>query len=325
MVRIGLDAVPLVGVLDQEADAPRQRVGGRLGAADVGVGHQLGVQLLVREAAAPLRDRGVDEVGQQRVVGLHPEPLEDRLEVVLRLDLHLGRPDPLLRRLHQPEPLHPGVGPRLDPPDVLGVGTHLHADHDEWERHGELPDELALAGVDELVDELVGQVADHRFECGDARRPERVTEQRSHLAVVRVVAAGERGRRHPALLLVERHHVGRQAATATVRRAVVHEPFGVLQHGSDVVVAGDDVGLQPVVEPDWRLVAQRAIRAVRAVVDGRIEEVDGVEWDRRIERCAVDLRHRLPQSVRTARRDRPANSTFGCGLAAQRTLACGRS
>ena len=108
--------------------------------------------------------RRVDHVGQQGVVGLAAEPLEDRLEVVLGLDLHLGRPDRFLVGLHHPEPLDPGVGPRLDLPDVLLRCAHLLADDDQRQRDGELADPVAAPLVDEVVDQSVGQVLDEGVE-----------------------------------------------------------------------------------------------------------------------------------------------------------------
>ena len=146
-IRIGRHLGPRLGVGGEQPGALGQRVGRRLGPADERVRHHLGVQLVVVQRPAPLRDLGVDEVRQQRVVGLTAQPLEDRLEVVLGLDLLLRRPDHLLLGLHHPEALHPGVGPRLDLPDVLLPRAHLLADHDQRQRHGELADPLADAPV----------------------------------------------------------------------------------------------------------------------------------------------------------------------------------
>ena len=136
---------------------PREGVRGGLRTADEGVGHHLGVQFFVGEGAPPLGDLRVDEVGEQGVVGLVAQPLEDRLEVVLRLDLHLDGPPVLFAGLHEAQLLDPGVGPGLDPPDVIWVGAHLDPDHDEGERHGELAHPVATSVVDEVVDQLVRQ------------------------------------------------------------------------------------------------------------------------------------------------------------------------
>ena len=136
---------------------PREGVRGGLRTADEGVGHHLGVQFFVGEGAPPLGDLRIDEVGEQGVVGLLPQPLEDRLEVVLRLDLHLDGPSALLAGLHEAQLLDPGVGPGLDSPAVIRVGAHLDPDHDERQRHGELAHPVARPAVDEVVDQLVGQ------------------------------------------------------------------------------------------------------------------------------------------------------------------------
>jgi hypothetical protein len=199
---------------------------------------------------------------------------------VLRLDLHLGRPHHLLRCLHQPEPLHPGVGPGLDPPDVVGVGAHLDADHEQWERHRELADPVALAAIDELVDQVTGDRVDLRFELTDAAAPERVVEQLAHLPVLGVVAPGERACRYPALLLVQLEDLGPHPC----RLAAAREALDVAQHHLHVLVAGDVVSVELVVEPHGSLLAQCGIGVIRAVVRGRVEEVDLLDRHRWIVR-----------------------------------------
>ena len=278
MLRVALQARPLLGVLDEEPHATRDGIGGGLRTADEGVGHHLGVELLVGEAPAPLGDGGVHQIGEQAVVGLAAQPLEDRLEVVLRLDLHLGRPDHLIGCLHQAESLHPRVGPGLDAPDVVGVGAHLHADHHERERDGELADDVARAVGEEVVDQFVGEVLDGGLELGDLLGAEGVVEQGAHLAVLGVVTAGEGAAGHPTLLLVQGLDLRAHAAPAAV-----DEPLGVDEHRTDVLVARDHVPLQARVEPHRRVVAQGAVRVVRAVVDRGVEEVDPLDRHRLVE------------------------------------------
>ena len=205
--RVTLQPRPLCRVLDQEPDSTRQRIRRRLRTTDEGVRHHFGVQLLVGQGATPFGDHRVDEVGEQGVVGRDAQALEDRLEVVLRFDFHLGRPDDFVRRLHHPEALHPGVGPRFDPPDVVDVRSDLHRDHLQRERHGERGHEIAAALVDERIDELVRERVDQRLEGLDAIGTVRMVEERSHLLVIRVIASGQGGRRHPALLLVQLKHL----------------------------------------------------------------------------------------------------------------------
>ena len=291
--RVGLEPRPDVRVLDQHHDALGERVRRRLGAADEDVGEHLGVQLVVGQRAAPLGHLGVHERAQQRVVGLGAELVEELLEVVLPLDLHLDRPAHLLVGLHQPHPLDPGVRPDLDLREVLVGHADLAADHVERQRDRELRDPLAPPCADEVVDEPVGDLLDVAVDLADRRRLERRVEELPHLEVVRVVARVEARRRHPALLLVQLLDVRGLARDlglplrllrvvgtdrlARVVRAVpdpVREPLRVEEDHPDVLVAADHVHPGRVVLPDRRLVAQVRVGVVRAVVHLGVEEVE---------------------------------------------------
>jgi hypothetical protein len=81
--------------------------------------------------SAPFGDDSIHEFGEKRVVRLASKALEDRLEIVLRLDLHFDRPALLVLGLHSAQALDPRVGPGLDATEIFGVGPHLLADHGE--------------------------------------------------------------------------------------------------------------------------------------------------------------------------------------------------
>ena len=131
LVGIGRDLLPLRRILHEESNSLGECIGRGLRSAHERVGHHLGVQLVVGECASPLGNHGVHEIGEEGVVGLAAETFEDRLEVVLRGDLLFGRPDRLGFGLHHAEPLHPGIRPGLDLPDVFFGCAHLTTDHDE--------------------------------------------------------------------------------------------------------------------------------------------------------------------------------------------------
>jgi len=111
---------------------------------------------VIRERPAPLGNDPIHQFGEQGVVGLPAQPLEDRLEVMLGLDLHLDRPALLRLGLHHAEALHPRIGPGLALPDVGFRNAHLPAEADEWERDRHLLHPFAMTVVDEGVDQLVG-------------------------------------------------------------------------------------------------------------------------------------------------------------------------
>ena len=198
-------------MLDQQDHAGRERVRGRLRAADEQVGHHLRVELVVVQRAAPLGDLPVHERAEQRVVRLAAQLLEPRLEVVLRLDLGEHRLLGLLVGLHQAHPLDPLVRPALDLRQVLVGHADLAPDHVERQRHGVLRHPLAACRRRGSPRELVGEVLDVRVDLLDRRGPEGVVEHPPHLHVVRLVARVEARRRRPALLLVQlRESLGAQ-------------------------------------------------------------------------------------------------------------------
>ena len=197
---------------------------------------------------------------------------------MLRLDLHLGRPQRLFLGLHHAETLHPGIGPCLDLPDVFLVGAHLHADHDQRQRNGKGAHPVALSFIDELREQLLCNTLDDRVELFDAAGAKSVVEQPTHLLVVRVVAARQRRRRHPTLFLVQGvdlllafDHFGRRNTRCL---ALVHEPLGVHHNGAHIVVTRDHVHARPRVEPHGCFVAQRLVGVVRTVVRCGIKEID---------------------------------------------------
>ena len=177
-VRLGVggELLPDLGVLDQQDHAGRERVGGRLRAADEQVGHHLRVQLVVVQRAAPLRDLAVHERAQQRVVRLAAQLLEQRLEVMLRLDLREHRLLGLLVGLDQAHPLDPFVRPPLDLRQVLVGHADLPPDHVERQRHGVLRTHSQRAVAEEALEQLLGELLDVRVDLLDRRRPEGVVE-----------------------------------------------------------------------------------------------------------------------------------------------------
>ena len=125
---------------------------------------------------------------------------------MLRLDFHFNRPALLVLGLHHSQSLHPGVGPGLDLPDVLFGHAHLAADHDQWQGYRELPHPVAVPLGEKGVHELVGGIAHKGIHLVDLLGTKRLVEHAAHLAMIGVVAPGERDARHPALFAIQIEH-----------------------------------------------------------------------------------------------------------------------
>jgi hypothetical protein len=204
--------------------------------------------------------------------------IEDLLKIVLSLDLHLDRPALLFLALHHAEAPHPMRRSKLDPPDVLLARPHLPSDDDEWQGHGELRRPVATAGVDEAIDEPVGDIAHEWVQGLDPTRPKGVVEHAPHLAVTGVVPAGERRSRDPTFLLVEVAHALRSfqhlGGSCDPALALVSVGVGVGEQGADVVVACHQEHAGARIPPGRRIIAEDLVGAVRALVGGLVEEID---------------------------------------------------
>ncbi len=225
-------------------------------------------------------------------VRLLAQPLENGLEVVLRLDLELGRPHLLLLVEGEPEAADPGIRPLLDLRHVLLGHADLTPDRDQRQRHREGAHELAAPVVDEVVDQARDERLEEGVELLDAVRAEGVVEEAPELHVARLVVGVERRNGDPALLLVELLHALRGArrlgelagllvvlgldgldGVAGGVADAVREAFRVEERHAHVLVAREHVHPGGRVLPDRRVVPQLLVRVVRAVVDGRFEEV----------------------------------------------------
>ena len=154
--------------------------------------------------------------------------------------------------------LVPGLGPddvvleTQEEVEILEREPEEPQEHRAGERDRERAVELALARVDELVDQLVAELADVVLEQRDLLRREERVEQPPVLHVLGRVDLQRDERPHVADR--DRVHVGR-------------EKVGVPQRELDVLVAGDhraaELGAQ-----DRRVLAQHVVDRLRL---GRIE------------------------------------------------------
>ena len=132
---------------------------------------------------------------------------------------------------------------------------------------GEIGDGVEVTALDELVGELVGEGLGVGSELGEGSGGERPQDDVAQSSVLVAVA----------------HQ--RRAASGVVDEVVEADPLsraehgGVVEHRSDVVVAGHGVQVVGAQPDDWSEVAQRPVVLVR-VGEGVIgEEVDVVDGD----------------------------------------------
>lgn len=124
---------------------------------------------------------------------MHAALLEHLGEVVLCLGLDvrvvahgvLVGEQPLRGRQHR-------VGPALEGGDLRGVQPELLGDHQARQGEGEVGDEVALASIDEGVDELVGEPVHRRHHALHPLRGQGAVEESAVAAVVRRVGAMQR-------------------------------------------------------------------------------------------------------------------------------------
>ena len=70
---------------------------------------------------------------------------------MLRLNFLANRYQFFFLRLHQTDSMKKRFGPCFDAPDIVGVGTHLLADHQQRQRDCELFHPFALAVIDKVI------------------------------------------------------------------------------------------------------------------------------------------------------------------------------
>ncbi len=160
---------------------------------------------------------------------------------------------------------HHGVGPPVHPVAGGRVEAHHLADHDERDVGRHLLDEVDLAAVLDLVDDLVGQVADVGHQLADPAGGEAPVDQAPLAGVLGVVEGDER-------------HVGGHLRPHALGRGPQVGPPGDVE---DVGVAADDPQVVDLVAVQGRLVAQPAVRLPGVVVQLRGEDVDGRRDGRR--------------------------------------------
>ncbi len=85
---------------------------------------------------------------------------------------------------------HHGVGPAVHLQALLGVEAHELADDDQWHVDGEVLHEVDVAAVGDLVDDLVGELADVGDQLADPAGGEPLVDQPA-LADVLVAVEGD--------------------------------------------------------------------------------------------------------------------------------------
>ncbi len=120
---------------------------------------------------------GVHERGDEVVGRLGPPGLEHRREMMLRLEFDLDGLEHLVvgQRAHRQR--QHGAGPAVEAVDLGAVEAELLGDDDARQRHGEVEVELALAPIDQPVDQPSGDVVDVGRHVGDATREERLRDE----------------------------------------------------------------------------------------------------------------------------------------------------
>ena len=278
-VGIAFQLFPDILVLDQQADARGQGVGGGLAAADERVRHHLGMQFIVVERPAPFLDHPVDQLAEQAVVGILAQPLENRVEIMLPLDFAVDHFQLGFLVQHHRYPLEKGIGPALDLPHVRARRAHLLANDIERQRHGKLADPVALAIVDKAVDQFIGQGLDQRVHGLDPARLERLVEHRPHLLVIGIIAARQGRFGKPALLLEPLlHELLAFGAAGLVERGELFgtagKGFGIKEDTADILVAGDDIDIGARLLVDRCLVAQRPVGIIGALLRFHVQQID---------------------------------------------------
>jgi hypothetical protein len=256
---VGHQGLPLVGVDDHLEHAARQHVAGGLVATDQDQ-QRLVDEAVVVEAVAV--DLGVDEGAHEVVAGLGPPGGHDaagelgvgaerlrRLDHrrVLDVDPHQA-PQQVVRPLHE-------LGP------VLGRHAEGVADHDQRQRGGDVPHEVARPPLAHGVDDLVAHPADLLLLVPHHAGREAPVDQLAALPVVGVVHVDH-----------HRQGGGRRPDAARARPGV-----GRAGHVAEVVVPGDAPDLPPLVPVDGGVgphPGQRGVGVVSPELAGH--QVDGV-------------------------------------------------
>ena len=229
--RVGDERLVLIRVVAERADAVRDRVARRLVAGDRDQQEEE-VEVHLRQPVAV--DLGVEQRGDD-VVARHLAPFgRERVGVHEHLDLrvlHFFVGHLVLGVL---APDHPVAPLEELVPVGLRDAEHL-GDHLQRELGRDVDHEVGGAGLDHLVEDLVGLLADAVLERADLAGREAPVHE---LAVARVLGRVHREHEVAALLevvglrLLEDHH----SAALLVGRVGV----AVAAHGHHVVVLGDD-------------------------------------------------------------------------------------
>ncbi|CAB4926354.1 unannotated protein [freshwater metagenome] len=216
--------------------------GGRITACDELV-HQV-LEFVHRERLVAVGRVGKE--GREDVVGRVGAPLlEQGGQVVLGLGLHLGVV--LCGRLIDEEAhgrSQHAVAPALEGTDRIGVQADLLGDDKARQGKGEGVDEVALALVDEGIDEVVGDAGDAGQHRLDHARRQRAVDEPAVAAMHRRIGALEGLHMAPAHLgqVIVEHapEIGRSLACQLLDHDVVRERGRIGQHGFQIVIGRDD-------------------------------------------------------------------------------------
>ena len=214
-------------------------------------------------------------------VGLGPPGLEHRREMMLGFEFDLDGLQHLVvgQRAHRQR--QHGAGPAVEAVDLGAVESELLGDDDAGQRHREIEVELALAPLDQPVDQAAGDVVDVVGHVGDATREERLRDEPAIVGVDGRVGALQRLDVTPTAftenLLVPPGIVDLQTLLRAAAAATAREQFRVGEHESDVVVSGDHHGADLGHREDRTLFVELGVEVPRVVLDRGIEHrvIDG--------------------------------------------------
>ncbi len=154
---------------------------------------------------------------------------------------------------------HHVVGPAVHLQALVGVEAHQLADDDERDVDGEVLDEVDLAPVGDLVDDLVGQLAHVGDQLTYPAGGEALVDQAALAQVLLAVEGDDR-------------HVAGDDGAHSVARAV---GLGGARHVEDVGVAAQDPQVVGLVAIDGGVGPEPAVVLPRVVEEAGVTEVEG--------------------------------------------------
>ena len=168
--------------------------------------------------------------------------LENPRQMVLAFEFDFGRGANLFFRQQSRSHCHNGIAPAFEHADVISIQPELLGDEHAWQHQCEFADKLALAAVDEAVDDLMRQLFEAGSEIADARRGKNPLNQLAMAGVTLAVTTLERRNIRPATLLQHGLVDGvTLAGEALPRRNLVQKRLGVPRDPARILVAADNI------------------------------------------------------------------------------------